>query len=64
MERKIKDAAGQGIVEYILITALVALGMVAVFRTFKADLTKAYKTAGEALINGVQDSVSSDAPTQ
>lgn len=50
---------GQGIVEYILITALVALAMVAAFRSFRDDIGKAYKSAGEALVQGVQDGVGS-----
>jgi len=48
---------GSGIVEYILITALIALAAVAMFRGFRADIGKAYKKAGEALIQGVEDSI-------
>ncbi len=50
---------GQGIVEYILVTALVALAAVSIFKTFRTDISSAYKKAGEALIQGVEDGVSS-----
>ncbi len=50
---------GQGIVEYILITALVALATISIFKTFRTDISKAYKKAGEALIQGVEDGASS-----
>lgn len=49
---------GQGIVEYILVTALVALAATAVFRTFRTDLQKAYEKAGDALVAGVESGVS------
>lgn len=55
---------GQGIVEYILITALVALAMVAAFRSFRDDIGRAYKSAGEALVQGVQDGVGSGNESQ
>jgi Flp pilus assembly pilin Flp len=55
-----RNVSGQGIVEYILITALVALAMVAVFKAFRADVSRAYQTAGQALVQGVQDGVASD----
>ena len=49
---------GQGIVEYILVTALVALAAITMFRTFRADVQEAYQKAGSALVQGVEDSVS------
>lgn len=49
---------GQGIVEYILITAMVALAAVSIFRTFRSDIGSAYKKAGEALIQGVENGAS------
>lgn len=49
---------GNGIVEYVLITALTALATIAIFRTFRADITTAYKKAGEALVRGVDEGVS------
>ena len=59
-KRLSKNRRGQGVVEYILVTALVALAMIAVFKKFRADLTTAYKTAGDALVQGVQQSVTAD----
>ena len=44
---------GQGIVEYILVTALAALAAVAVFRTFREDVKEAYRRAGQTLVQGV-----------
>lgn len=49
---------GQGIVEYVLITALVALAAVAIFKTFRADVSEAYRKAGAALVQGVDESIS------
>lgn len=49
---------GNGVVEYVLITALTALATIAIFRAFRADITTAYKKAGEALIRGVDEGVS------
>ena len=49
---------GQGIVEYILITALVALAAMTVFRTFRTDVSEAYRKAGRALVDGVDESLS------
>ena len=57
MNRRSKQQAGQGVVEYVLVTALVALSAVAIFRTFREDLRTAYGRAGEALVQGVSDSV-------
>ena len=48
---------GQGIVEYILVTALVALAAVAIFRTFRNDVSEAYRKAGQALVQGVDQGV-------
>ncbi len=50
---------GQAVVEYILLTALTALATVAIFRTFRVDISTAYKKAGQALVNGVDEGVSS-----
>ncbi len=55
--RKWSIQNGQGIVEYILITALVALAAVAMFKAFRSDVQKAYQKAGEALVQGVEESV-------
>jgi len=51
---------GQGIVEYVLITALVSLAAVAMFRTFRSDIQEAYEKAGKALVQGVDDSLISN----
>jgi Flp pilus assembly pilin Flp len=64
MRGKSNEAKGQGIVEYILITALVALAAVGIFKAFRADLDTAYRKAGEALIQGVEGGVSSDSSSQ
>lgn len=52
---------GQGIVEYILITALVALATIAMFKQFRSDISEAYRKAGSALVQGVDQSLA--APT-
>jgi Flp pilus assembly pilin Flp len=49
---------GQGIVEYVLVTALVALAAVAVFKTFREDVKEAYRRAGQSLIQGVTENAS------
>ena len=54
---------GQGIVEYILITALVALAAVAMFRVFRDDIKEAYRRAGQALVQGVSEGVSTSGDT-
>ena len=53
---------GQGIVEYVLVTALVSLAAIAMFRAFRDDLSNAYRRAGEALVQGVDDSLSTGVP--
>lgn len=49
-----KNCQGQGMIEYILITALVALASIAMFKVFRTDVEKAYKKAGEMLVEGVE----------
>ena len=56
--QKNSSEKGQGVVEYILITALTALATVAIFRAFRSDVSQAYQKAGEALVKGVEDGVS------
>lgn len=56
-----KKQRGQGLVEYILITALMALASIAMFKVFRSDVQKAYSKAGEALVNGVDNATSSNA---
>ncbi|MBV9080922.1 MAG: hypothetical protein JO102_07380 [Elusimicrobia bacterium] len=48
---------GSGVVEYILITALVSLAAVAIFKTFRTDVAEAYQRTGETLLNSVQEDV-------
>lgn len=48
-----KRKFGQGMIEYILITALVALASIAMFRAFRSDVEKAYKKAGQMLTEGL-----------
>jgi Flp pilus assembly pilin Flp len=60
MKKTSHHKKGQGIVEYILITALVALAAVAMFKAFREDVRTAYKKAGESLIQGVEESVTSE----
>lgn len=46
---------GQGIVEYVLVTALVILAAIGIFRSFRQDLQEAYHRAGQQLIQGVTE---------
>ncbi len=58
-----KSQRGSAVVEYVLITALVALAAVAIFKTFRSDVSAAYKKAGEALLHGVEEGLSTgDSP--
>ena len=57
LHKKFNAQKGQGIVEYILITALVGLAAVAMFKAFREDVRTAYKKAGESLVQGVEESV-------
>lgn len=52
---------GQGVVEYILVTALAALATVAVFKSFRTDIASAYRKAGQSLVQGVEESSSGEA---
>lgn len=54
--------SGQGVVEYILITALVSLAAVAIFRTFRNDVSEAYRRAGATLLASVEDTAAPTAP--
>lgn len=53
---------GQGVVEYILITALISLAAVAIFRTFRADISEAYRRAGATLLASFDDPGAPAAP--
>lgn len=52
--------SGQGLVEYVLITALVVLAAAGIFRSFRKDLQEAYRKAGQQLVQGVNEPASSD----
>lgn len=62
MHLKKSSQHGNGVVEYVLITALTALATVAIFRTFRSDINTAYRKAGEALIKGVEEGTSETNP--
>jgi|GEM_PF-5797338 len=53
--KKLFFTSGHGIVEYILVTVMVSLAAIAIFRAFRADLQKAYQKAGETLVHSVDD---------
>lgn len=59
-KKKMVFECGQGLVEYVLITALVVLASVGIFRSFRKDLQDAYQKAGQQLVQGVSTSPSSD----
>ena len=56
-----KNPHGNAMVEYVLITAMVALAAVAIFRAFRSDVSQAYKQAGQALVEGVNERLVSEA---
>ena len=57
-----KKTLGQGVVEYVLITALVSLAAVAIFRSFKDDVAEAYRRAGATLLASVDDTTTTTTP--
>lgn len=59
LKKRVVFENGQGLVEYVLITALVVLAAVGVFRVFRKDLNEAYQKAGQALIQGVSETTES-----
>jgi len=61
MNTRMRCDTGQGIVEYILVTAVVALAALGIFRAFRADVKEAYQKAGSALVQGVEDNTGSGA---
>ena len=58
---RMKSQKGQGIVEYVLVTALVALASIAIVKTFRSDLQTAYKKVGDAIVQGVDQELSAEA---
>ena len=56
--RKVRPSnKGQGVVEYILITAFVALATIGIFKMFRENLRQAYQKAGEILVSSVEESL-------
>ena len=47
----LKDESGQGMVEYILIVALIAIAVIAALKLFGKNLTSMFNTAGEKIGN-------------
>jgi Flp pilus assembly pilin Flp len=43
------DDAGQGLVEYVLIIALVAIGLIAIITVFRNAIGKIFKTIADTL---------------
>ena len=43
------DEAGQGLVEYVLIIALVAIGLIAIITVFRNAIGKIFKTIADTL---------------
>ena len=44
----------QGLVEYIVITAMVAIAGITILRVFRDDLKEAYTSVGQAIVSGVK----------
>jgi len=57
LRNKKSSIRGQGVVEYILVTAFVALAAIGIFKAFRENLSQAYKKAGEILVSGVEQSL-------
>ena len=47
--KKLKDQKGQGMTEYILITALVIIVIIAAFKIFRPKVESAFTNTGEAI---------------
>ena len=47
------DESGQGLVEYIIIIALIAIGMFVVLRAFRGRVGNVYNNVGQALESSV-----------
>lgn len=46
-----QDESGQGLVEYVLIIALVAIGLIAIMLVFRNSIGDVFKTISEELNN-------------
>ena len=53
---------GQGLVEFVLVTALAATATVAVFRLFRQDLNTAYERVGDLLIESAAEGTTPPPP--
>jgi pilus assembly protein Flp/PilA len=49
--RFVDDESGQGLVEYVLIIALVAIGLVAIMLIFRNSIGNIFKTSANTLNN-------------
>jgi pilus assembly protein Flp/PilA len=47
--RFVDDESGQGLVEYVLIIAIVAIGLVAIMYTFRNSIGNIFKTSATTL---------------
>jgi pilus assembly protein Flp/PilA len=47
--RFVEDESGQGLVEYVLIIALVAIGLVAIMLVFRNSIGNIFKTSANTL---------------
>jgi Flp pilus assembly pilin Flp len=63
-KRRQSSIKGQGVVEYILITAFVALATISIFKAFRENLRQAYQKAGDILVSGVEESLNNNPPPQ
>jgi pilus assembly protein Flp/PilA len=50
-KRFMKDESGQGLTEYVLIIALVAIGVIAIMVVFRNSIGKLFETASNELEN-------------
>lgn len=49
--RFVQDESGQGLVEYVLIIALVAVGLIAIMLFFRNSIGNVFQTVSETLNN-------------
>jgi pilus assembly protein Flp/PilA len=53
----VKDESGQGLTEYILIIALIAVGLILVLGAFRGELGRIFNLAGDELEQAGPDQV-------
>ena len=51
LSKFMKDESGQGLVEYALIIALVAIGLIAILVVFRNSIGRVFKTSANELNN-------------